>query len=183
MPLSDEEKQKIIEEERLRAQARTQFSPKNKPNQKGFGQRSLKHPFLTGLLIIVGIIVALSLLVSSSNESNKSTNTPSVTAESKKTLAVGDEGILNWHDDKNDCTDTTPVSVDKDALSRLRQLASANDLFGMRALVLEGRAFNVNNCTKVKVIDLSPLVSGVEIRVVEGSQFGRSGWVVMEFVK
>lgn len=181
MPLTDEEKTRIIEEERLRAEARARFSQNAQPQKKGLGQRELKNPFLIGCATIIGIIVVIGFLVSITGESKKSTDAPTATAEGKKTLSVSDEGILNWHDDKNDCTDTTPVAVDKDTLSRLIQLASADDIVGMRALVIEGRAFNVNNCTKVKVIDRS--VSGVEIRIMEGSQFGRSGWVVMEFVK
>lgn len=129
------------------------------------------------------VIAVVTLLLSSGDETKKSTNTPSATIEGKttKTLSVGDEGILNWHSDKNDCTDTTPVAVDKEALSRMLKLADADDTIGLGALVVEGRVFNVKSCTKVKVIDRS--LSGVEIRVMDGSQLGKSGWVVMEFVK
>lgn len=70
-PLTEEERQHIVEEERVRAEARAQFAGGKQNQKKGFGHRKLKHPFLTGLGIIAALITVISLLASSGGEDKK----------------------------------------------------------------------------------------------------------------
>lgn len=96
-------------------------------------------------------------------------------------VGVGEDGMLNYHSDIKDCSQETIVSLDVETEKAVIKASIANDTYGMAEVVSSGKAFLVSNCTKVKVIDQN--VGSRKIRILEGEQLSKSGWVPMEFVK
>lgn len=67
------------------------------------------------------------------------------------------------------------VASDSATLLELEKAQSANDSIGVSNLIQSGRVWAVNNGTKALVID-SDSRGGVNVRILEGRQTGRSGW-------
>ncbi len=76
---------------------------------------------------------------------------------------------------------TIPVAITKDALDKMTRSFNVKDEIGFDNLFLSGQAFWTESGTKVLVIDMS--FATRKIRILEGSQYGRSGWVPYEWVK
>jgi hypothetical protein len=74
-----------------------------------------------------------------------------------------------------------PVAVSEQALNRLIQLSVAEDNLGIAEMILSGQAWNVTSGTKVVVIDEGVLRS--EVRIMDGPQRGKAGWVPSDFLK
>jgi hypothetical protein len=72
------------------------------------------------------------------------------------------------------------LGVTERAENRLTQLAVAGDTLGMAQMTLDGDAFIVEDGTQVLVIRPGILIS--EVRILEGDEAGRSGWVPAEWV-
>jgi hypothetical protein len=90
-------------------------------------------------------------------------------------VQVGEEGRLR--------AGTEPivtVAVTRADFDELGKAAAAKDNIGFFNVVLAGRAFPVDRNTRVLVIDMDPNVR--RVRILEGPELGRSGWVPMEFV-
>ncbi|MFA6324883.1 MAG: hypothetical protein WCX46_01505 [Candidatus Paceibacterota bacterium] len=167
MELTEEEKTKIKEEEKYRAEVR------EKAEEKPWYQQ--KIGCVGFILIVIIIIVIISTFSGKGDNSNK---TQSV---DKTTIRVGDDGIINYHQNKNDCSDIAVLGVSKEAMDKLVSAAVAGDNIGTTQLVIAGQAFSVPNCTKVKVIDSSMYAR--QVRILEGEHFGNSGWLPFEWVK
>jgi hypothetical protein len=74
-----------------------------------------------------------------------------------------------------------PVAVEPAALPLVEQAILDADSTLLDGLIQEGKAFTVANNRKVEVqVVGSP---GLEIRVLEGTQAGRTGWVMPQFVQ
>lgn len=73
------------------------------------------------------------------------------------------------------------VATTDAAWDALFKALGKRDEIGVAELVLSGRVFLVDDGTKVLVLDRG--FSSIEIRVVEGSSFGKKGWVPRELVK
>jgi len=75
----------------------------------------------------------------------------------------------------------TAVAITETAFDRLNQLLAAGDRVGANALVLSGRVLIVPGGTQVRVIDRGFFKT--EIRIMEGTYAGRSGWVGSELIQ
>jgi hypothetical protein len=73
------------------------------------------------------------------------------------------------------------LAVDKKALDDFTKASVAKDTIGVAAMVLSGRLFEVPSGTKCLVIDRT--FAARQVRIMEGDQFGASGWVAYEWVK
>jgi hypothetical protein len=104
-------------------------------------------------------------------------NTPTAT---EQTLSIGEEGIINYNTDRNDCSGQAILGISKEAQDKITKASVAKDNVGLAQLVLTGEAFMVNNCTKVKVIDSAMFLR--QVRILEGEQFGEAGWLPYEWV-
>lgn len=98
-----------------------------------------------------------------------------------KPISIGDEATLNWHEDPSDCSKSILVATTKESQEKVSKILLANDELGISEVLLSGEAFAVPNCTKVKVIDTAVAIR--QVRIFEGDQIGKSGWVAFEFVK
>jgi len=104
-----------------------------------------------------------------------SPTTPSVnTSLSQTGLSIGQDGYIKVS------TAKIVVGIDKATEDEIVSSSIAGDTTGVALLVLDGKAFFVENGTKVKVIDKT--MASVRIRILDGEEAGNSGWVPFEFV-
>ena len=76
------------------------------------------------------------------------------------------------------------LATDEDAFDAFTKAATRRDEYGVAELVLRGKLFTVPTGTRVRVIDMGGFLgSRLQVRVMEGAQVGRSGWIATEFVK
>lgn len=78
--------------------------------------------------------------------------------------------------------DDVLVATTEKNLDALVHSAVSKDSYGMAEMVLDGRAFYVDSGTKVLVIGLSGGWTTANVRILEGKNYGDSGWVPIEFV-
>ena len=116
---------------------------------------------LVGALIAVGSIYVLMVIGAPSRA-------PVRTSE-VSTVPVGSEGRLNRGGP------VVPVAIDEEVLSDLKRLAGGNDLNGI------GPIFFVTDDTPIRVSESG--VAGLRVKILAGSQKGRSGWVPLDWVK
>ena len=173
--LSDEEKAKIAEEERFRAEARRKVE-KKKTSPAAWGCLTL---------LILGVVIAIAS-GSSGGDNKKSTTTPTDTSPTKSTvLSVGEEGIINNNDDPSDCHGGTLVASSKESFNALLDASVANDKAGLNELVAAGRVYLADNCSKVLVLDYDGLLAAVaKLRFTdpESPLYNQVGFVDAEFV-
>lgn len=131
--------------------------------------------------MMLGIVV--SSLGDATSSSNPSSEPQQVAEENKPggKVGIGEEGILNYHEDATDCSQTSIVAVDEETHKAIVTASVAKDTYALSEFIVKGKAFLVPNCTKVKVIDQG--YGRRKIRVSEGEQANKAGWVSMEFVK
>lgn len=106
---------------------------------------------------------------------------PAPTATSVATLRpampiVGQEAHV-W-------TDGLPeihLSVDRAARDEWNKSVVANDIIGIRQLIARGRAFPVSDGTRVLVLEQDWF--DARVRILEGRQSGRAGWLAHENVR
>lgn len=136
-----------------------------------------KKAIIAGAIVAVIFIIIIVLIAIASTGSN---STPSTT---KQKLGIGEEGIINFREDKNDCSgeDKVLLGITKEAQDKVSKALLAKDYIGMGDLLLSGEAFAVNICTKAKVIDTALYIR--QVRILEGKNFGRSGWLPYEWIK
>lgn len=135
-----------------------------------------------GFLYTVGILFAVSIVVSALDDKQPSTSTtttqPAVAqttqpASSQK-VSVGEEGYIKVSSPKTILANT---KTDLDALTKIYL---ANDTEGIAEFLVGGQGFAVSNGTKVLVIDTAYGVR--RVRVLEGDQANKTGWLPMEYV-
>lgn len=102
-------------------------------------------------------------------------NSAAVPTSALSHLRAGQEGHLD------NGGDTAFVAADDAAFDELTKAASAGDQVGIRELVRGGRVFLVPQNTRILVIENG--VFSVRIRVLDGLQKDKAGWVPAEFVK
>ena len=126
-----------------------------------------------GCLIITILFVVI--VFSGDNLSNNSVNTVS---DSKKTLTVGESGILNNNDDPKNCDGVAIIAFTEKAFDEITDASIADDKYGWNKILNDGRATAVPNCTKVKVIDVK--LFKTEVRLIDDPSV--TGWIGYEFV-
>lgn len=139
-----------------------------------------RHPIVFAIAIGVFIFVVVLIATNAGTEKIAGNEKASPTTQSKN-LSVGDEGVLNFNDNVSDCSSEVVVGTDEETESTITKVSLAKDEYGITELITTGKAFVVPNCTKVKIIDTK--VTTMKIRIIEGTQANKSGWVPYEFVK
>ena len=73
------------------------------------------------------------------------------------------------------------LAVDKRAFDEWVTVCAAGDQHGAAQMHATGKMFAVDNGTRVKVIDIA--FGALRVRVLDGDETGKSGWISHEFVK
>lgn len=73
------------------------------------------------------------------------------------------------------------LALQRDDVEAVGKALRAGDGAGIVELVRRGRALLVSNGTKVLVIDTAVFVR--QVRVLDGDQAGRAGWIPTEFIR
>jgi len=123
---------------------------------------------LIAVLIIFGGVYLLLTIGSTASRDRL----PAPTADSSS-VAVGSEGQLRSG------SSLIPVAVDQELLSEIKQAAENHDPNAFASL--SGPIFFVTEETPVRVSESS--AGGLHVKILAGSQKGRSGWVPLEWVK
>jgi hypothetical protein len=98
------------------------------------------------------------------------TNTPTATQK----VSVGEEGYINTPSPK------AIIALTKNDYKELTKIYLANDTIGIGDFLLSGKGFAVPKGTKVLVTDTA--VGARKVRVLEGDNIGKAGWIAMEWV-
>ena len=120
-----------------------------------------------------GVVLVVVILLSFIGGKSES---PRPIAPGASTLARGREAVLS-----SGGGSAIAVAVDAEAMDLLTRSATAGDRAGYQSVFLAGRAFAVDQNTKVLVLD--PGILTTEVRIMDGSFAGRSGLVPAEWVK
>lgn len=164
MELSPEERRRIYEEEKARLEAQEQ-TRKEIEAEKTKG-RSPSRACL-GIILITIVLTMIPVVLCVSSDGKTATESyPSVGSEAR--LYVEGEGPIM-------------VAVDEGAYDELIDVVIAKDNIGLMNLMLAGKVFNVQNNTKVLVIDIGRFRT--KVRILEGENWGMAGWVPYEFVR
>ena len=135
-----------------------------------------------GFLWTVGILFGVTIIVSALDDGSSTPATtpqPAVAQTSDKPapsqkVSVGEEGYIKTSAQK------TILANNKADLDELVKIYLAKDTAGMGEFLLEGKGIAVSNGIKVLVIDTA--VGSRRVRVLEGDQASKSGWLPMEYV-
>ena len=149
----------------------------NERNKK-IGSWMTKHKIITGVGLFVFIIIMVSIL-SGGKPAEQNTAASSTTSQNSK-VNLGDEAVLNLNKDVKDCSGQVTVALDEKAEDAIIKASVANDDYGIAEVISAGNAFLVNNCAKVKVIEVKTGIR--KIRILDGVQVNKSGWVPYEFL-
>ena len=117
---------------------------------------------LIGILITAGAIYLLIAI-------GGTPRAPARAPESSSLVLVGSEGRLSRG------SSSVPVAIDEEMLAELKRAADNNDASGI------GPIFIVSDGTTVRVSESGR--SGLRVRILDGSQKGRVGWVPFDWVK
>ena len=130
------------------------------------------------IIALIAVVIFIIVLTSIGGGNNKTSSTTG-----NRKLSIGEEGIINFREDKSDCSgeDTVVLGVTKEAQDKVGKALLAEDYIGIRNLLLSGEAFGVNICTKAKVIDSDLGIR--QVRILEGENFGNAGWLPYEWIK
>jgi hypothetical protein len=76
---------------------------------------------------------------------------------------------------------TIPVAVDETSFDALVKSSVKGDSYGVAELVAAGKVFGVDGPVRVLLLDST--FTKCKVRILEGPQTGRAGWVPTEWVK
>ena len=74
-----------------------------------------------------------------------------------------------------------PVAVDEDTLQVLRYAVHTQDAIAIDGLIEGGEAFSVAQHRQIVI--LAESAHQIEVRIVDGTQAGRTGWALPRFVQ
>lgn len=184
MALSQEEINKIHEEEAERAKARAQYTPQSP--QTVITKK--KTGCVTWGCLTIVILVAISLLIGTCSAIVNPTTTPAKNSQqsnsenndepsdaSNDLVGIGENGILDTG------SEDVLLGITKEDNDQIVHSYVINDLDAVTQMVLDGKAFFVPAKTKILVIDSDFPVK--QVRILEGDFNGESGWVPYEFIK
>lgn len=120
-----------------------------------------------GILGILGAAIFFAVMV---------TNLFSGNSGSSNVVAVGEEAWISVG------SKSTPIATTKDYYDEIQKALLAKDWGVLRQMIIQERAFVVDEGTRVLVIDKSWDWTMVQVKVLEGSQAGKVGWVANEYV-
>ncbi|PIR14045.1 hypothetical protein COV49_00195 [Candidatus Falkowbacteria bacterium CG11_big_fil_rev_8_21_14_0_20_39_10] len=135
----------------------------------------MKKPLLKTILVLCILILSgcTTQEIPESSYPNK--------AESK-IIYIGDEAIIT------NGTELVLLGRTKDDFAELQKISLAQDTFGLAQMMEVGKIFEVKSGTKVKLLDSETSLFDYnsdkrQVRILEGLQMGKSGWVNYDFVK
>jgi hypothetical protein len=82
--------------------------------------------------------------------------------------------------DKTYLKDFVFIAVDEVSFEELGNLAIAHDEIGVKKLILTGSVFIEDGNVKVLVIETKS--NAARIRILEGRNYGKDGWIYMKFL-
>src|SRR5207302_9080388 len=129
--------------------------------------RWIKDLLVASVIIFGGIYLLLTI------GSTSPRVRPPAQASDFSSVPVGSEGQLRSG------SSVIPVAVDQELLPEIKRVAENHDPNGFASL--SGPFFFVAEETPVRVSESS--AGGLRVRILAGSQKGRSGWVPLEWVK
>jgi len=165
MGLTPEERRKIYEEEKARLEAQQQLKEEKAREKSKIGLVCL------GVGVFVAFILLLILYITlppNETSNSKITGTGGSVGSESKLYVEGLESIT--------------LAVDKKAYDELTNCYIAKDKIGILNLVIARKSFTVENGTRVLVIAKSFTMSKVRVRILEGKNMGKAGWVSYEWV-
>lgn len=171
--LTPEERKKIYDEEKARIEARDEIERgRNRPAEPI--KANPKVGCIAIIIVLVVLVVCVNLLRSPTGPTDEST----ASYDEPSMKRIGDIAYLQLKDGQDDVW----VSEDEQTYKELIDAVMAQDNIGIKKLVLySGRVFTVDSGTKVLVLE-----SGLErakVRILEGDNYGKSGWVIRQAVQ
>ncbi|MCK5061954.1 hypothetical protein KAR28_05425 [Candidatus Parcubacteria bacterium] len=159
------------------------FETKNDKKDANMGNGIVT--FVKTLIIICVLAVPVYFVVTGRTEIIKS-EPKSKSSYSNKTdsevIYTGDEVIIDNE------TEFVLLGRTKDDFAELQKISLAQDTFGLAQMMEAGRIFEVKRGTKAKLLDSETNLFDYnsdkrQVRILEGLQIGKSGWVNYDFVK
>ena len=132
-------------------------------------------------VIFVGIIIFCLICISFLTSLDNNKEAEKVKEVKEIQLKLGDVGIINRFEDKTRCELVTALTINKDGQDELMTALEVGDNTGLVLMLLDGKAFTVDNCTKAKVIDTAMFLR--KVRIMEGESIGQAGWLPMEWIR
>ena len=132
--------------------------------------------FIYTVAVLFGVPILLAAIGGNSKPAATTQPTVAQTEQpaSSQKVSVGEEGYIKVSSPKTILANT---KTDLDALTKIYL---ANDTEGIAEFLVGGQGFAVSNGTKVLVLDTA--VGSRRVRVLEGDQASKSGWLPMEYV-
>jgi hypothetical protein len=161
--LTPEERERIFQEEKARHEAREQLDKAARQKNIMAAKRRQQRTTI-GCLVATAVVAIAFVLISLAGSRSEH---PSVDVGEQGRIASGAERVI--------------AGVDVAAFDQVVKSQQAHDEAGVTALILSGRAFFVEEGTRVLVIDRSTTLR--KVRTLEGPAVGRAGWVPAEWVK
>jgi hypothetical protein len=126
------------------------------------------------ICVVIGVLVLLYVFAPWGRGTDSRAARPAPTS-SFGNLLVGQEGHLD------NGGAMAFVALDDAAYDALNKAAGVDDQAGIRELVSAGRVFLTPQHTAIRVLENS--VFSVKVRILDGAQKDKAGWVPAEFVK
>lgn len=158
--LTPAERERIFQEEKARHEAREQLDQAARRERvaahKGRQRRTVLGVLIAGALLAVFLAVV-----------GEDTSPPSVNVGEEGRIASGAKTVL--------------AATDDATFDQIVKSQEARDQAGLTVLILSGKAFFIDEGTRVLVIDRSTLRR--KVRTLEGPAVGRAGWIPAEWVR
>jgi zinc-ribbon domain len=118
-----------------------------------------------GIILAVGLVFGLFALGRAGSSRSPAANSPNVGEQGR--IASGAKTVI--------------AAVDDASFDQVVKSQQAHDQTGLTVLILSGKAFFIDEGTRVLVIDRSTFRR--KVRTLEGPAVGRAGWIPAEWVK
>ena len=116
------------------------------------------------------------------NNSNNSAQTQQEDTSRTDFVNTGEEGVVNMTPEH--CQDSTLIAPNREAFEAFHEARATEDGDEIQNVMIRENVFGVFDCTKVEVIDSAGFLGSVrEVRVLEGGNEGKTGWVPVEWVQ
>ena len=138
--------------------------------------------------IVVGLLVIFFIIGSFSPKTpvkQNASNPPVNKAVAQQTVqtflpTLGTEALATYHTDGT-CSESIVLGITKESADAVGKALLSKDMVGISNLLQAGTAIMINDCTKVKVIDTA--VGYKQVRILEGDEINKAGWIPSEWLK
>jgi len=135
------------------------------------------------IFVVIPITVGIIMSIVTPNKTSTPTTTTQQTTKTTTTTSgaplIGEMGYLYCGKDKDGKDQDVLVASTKEYFGEFGKLAAANDILGITQMVLQGDLFYVEPMTKVLVIDAG--FTALQVRLYEGDNAGKTGWIPIEW--